>query len=174
MDIPSTVYYTRFDAPIGSMWIASSEKGVCQLSLPNKPFEPFFAWLNKAFPKASILESSEANSRPIDELQEYLKGELQSFSSPLDMHGTAFQKAVWEAVARIPYGETRSYANIAEAVGRPTAFRAVGAANGANPLPLFVPCHRVIGHNGSLTGYGGGLSLKTWLLEMEQAHLARA
>lgn len=168
--MPFTVYYTCFDTPIGQMWIASAERGVCQLSLPNKSPEPFFNWLKKTFPDASLLESFEANSNPIDELQEYLKGSLRDFSSPLDMHGTVFQKAVWEAVASIPYGETRSYADIAEWAGRPTASRAVGAANGANPLPLFVPCHRVIGRNGALTGYGGGLSLKAWLLSMEHDH----
>ena len=110
------------------------------------------------------------NERAIQEVVTYLEGKLKVFESRLDMgHGTEFQHSIWQAVAAIPYGETRSYADIAREVGRPRAVRAVGAANGANPLPIFVPCHRVIGSNGTLTGYGGGLSLKERLLNMERA-----
>ncbi len=89
------------------------------------------------------------------------------FTCPLDLHGTPFQVAVWQALVRIPYGETRSYAEIAQAIDRPRAVRAVGAANGANPVAIIVPCHRVIGSNGTLTGYGGGLPAKRWLLSLE-------
>src|SRR5439155_18130327 len=94
-------------------------------------------------------------------------GERIHFTCPLDLHGTAFQIEVWEALYRIPYGETRTYAEIARAIGRPAAVRAVGAANGANPVAILVPCHRVIGSNGTLTGYGGGLAHKKWLLDHE-------
>jgi methylated-DNA-[protein]-cysteine S-methyltransferase len=97
----------------------------------------------------------------------YFAGELRVFDLPLDMQGTAFQKRVWDALLRIPYGETRSYMQVALAVGAANAVRAVGAANGANPVPIVVPCHRVIGTNGKLTGYGGGLPLKKRLLELE-------
>jgi O-6-methylguanine DNA methyltransferase len=89
------------------------------------------------------------------------------FSCPLDLHGTPFQLAVWRALQDIPYGETRSYGQIAQLVGRPNASRAVGAANGANPVAIIVPCHRVIGSNGALTGYGGGVPTKAWLLSLE-------
>jgi len=164
------VYYAHFETPIGSMRIASTEKGVCQLGLPGQPPKSFFDWLNKTFPGTSLLESVDANSHPISELQEYLRGNLRTFVSSLDVQGTDFQRAVWQAVAGIPYSETRSYVEVAEWIQRPKASRAVGAANGANPLPLFVPCHRVIGRDGSLTGYGGGLSLKSWLLSMESDH----
>jgi methylated-DNA-[protein]-cysteine S-methyltransferase len=102
-----------------------------------------------------------------EELRAYFAGGLRVFSVPLDMEGTEFQLNVWNRLTKIPYGETRSYAQVAEAVGRPKAVRAVGAANGSNPVAIIVPCHRVIGSNGKLTGYGGGLPLKKRLLELE-------
>jgi O-6-methylguanine DNA methyltransferase len=102
------------------------------------------------------------------EVEEYLNGDRKSFSSPLDMQGTPFQMEVWNELLKIPYGETRSYGEIATAVGKPRAARAVGAAVGANPLPIIVPCHRVIGKNGSLVGFGGGLRLKERLLQLEK------
>jgi methylated-DNA-[protein]-cysteine S-methyltransferase len=101
------------------------------------------------------------------QLLAYFAGELRHFELPLAPEGTAFERRVWDAVAAIPYGATRSYAEIAQAVGSPGAARAVGAANGANPLPIVVPCHRVVGSNGALTGYGGGLKLKRRLLDLE-------
>jgi O-6-methylguanine DNA methyltransferase len=166
--VKATISYTDFDSPIGRMWIASTDAGVCQLALPRSEPEEFFLWLQRTLPQSRLVESSELNTGPIAELIAYSKGQLQDFTTSLDMWGTEFQRAVWQAVARIPYGETRSYADIARLVGRPRAFRAVGAANGANPLPLFVPCHRVIGADGALTGYGGGVALKEQLLKMEQ------
>ena len=108
-------------------------------------------------------------NRAADELHAYFAGNLRVFSVPLDMQGTEFQLSVWNNLVKIPYGETRSYAQVAEAVGRPKAVRAVGAANGSNPVAIIVPCHRVIGSSGKLTGYGGGLPLKKRLLELEGA-----
>jgi len=105
----------------------------------------------------------------VRQLRAYFDGALRIFDLPLDMQGTPFQKQVWHELERIPYGETRSYMQIAVAVGAPKAVRAVGAANGANPIPIVVPCHRVIGTSGKLTGYGGGLPLKKRLLELEGA-----
>ena len=104
-----------------------------------------------------------------DQLRAYFAGELRAFDLPLAPDGTAFQLDVWEAVSAIPYGGTASYSAIATAVGRPSACRAVGAANGRNPLPVIVPCHRVIGSAGGLTGYGGGLDRKRSLLDLEAA-----
>jgi methylated-DNA-[protein]-cysteine S-methyltransferase len=101
------------------------------------------------------------------QLRDYLAGTRRVFDLPLDMQGTPFQMRVWQYLETIPYGQTRSYAQVAEAIGAPTAVRAVGAANGANPIPIVVPCHRVIGASGRLTGYGGGLPLKQRLLELE-------
>jgi methylated-DNA-[protein]-cysteine S-methyltransferase len=103
------------------------------------------------------------------QLRAYFAGELHEFRLPLDLQGTAFQQLVWRQVATIPYGETRSYLQIATAIGSPQGVRAVGAANGANPVPIVIPCHRVIGANGNLVGYGGGLPLKKRLLELEGA-----
>jgi len=102
-----------------------------------------------------------------NQLQAYFRGSLRQFHIPLDMGGTDFQKRVWRCLEEIPYGETRSYRQIAAAIGRPAAVRAVGAANAANPVAIVVPCHRVIGAGGKLTGYGGGLALKKRLLELE-------
>jgi methylated-DNA-[protein]-cysteine S-methyltransferase len=104
------------------------------------------------------------------QLRAYFAGELRDFDLPLDMQGTAFQKRVWTELRRIPYGETRSYRDIAHSIGAPKAVRAVGSANGSNPIPIVVPCHRVIGAGGSLTGYGGGLPLKRLLLDLEARH----
>ena len=103
------------------------------------------------------------------QLQAYFAGQLRQFQVPLDMQGTGFQLGVWRQLKTIPYGETRSYLQIATAIGAPKAVRAVGAANGANPIPIIVPCHRVIGASGKLVGYGGGLPLKKRLLELEGA-----
>jgi methylated-DNA-[protein]-cysteine S-methyltransferase len=162
------VFYAALVTPIGEMHIASTGAGICKVALPSENATEFMAWLRRALPGAMLIESAEANAAAIDELQAYLQGRVTEFHTRLDMHGTEFQRAVWQAVAAIPYGETRSYGEIARSIGRPLACRAVGAANGANPLPPFVACHRVIGGNGSLTGYGGGLPLKSRLLDMER------
>jgi methylated-DNA-[protein]-cysteine S-methyltransferase len=108
------------------------------------------------------------------QLAEYSAGERRSFAFPLAPRGTEFERRVWQALTEIPYGETRSYAEIARAIGRPAACRAVGRANGRNPIALVIPCHRVIGSDGSLTGYGGGLELKRFLLDLEGAGQAAA
>lgn len=107
----------------------------------------------------------------VRQLQAYCAGELQDFQLPLDPAGTAFQRRVWTYLTTIPYGETRSYQQVAQAIGSPQAVRAVGAANGANPIAIVVPCHRVIGASGKLVGYGGGLELKRRLLDLEQGSL---
>ena len=106
------------------------------------------------------------------QLAEYFAGKRRDFALPLDPRGTAFERGVWQALVAIPYGETRSYAEVAMAIGRPTACRAVGRANGSNPIAVVIPCHRVIGSDGSLTGYGGGLHRKQWLLAHEGAPAA--
>jgi methylated-DNA-[protein]-cysteine S-methyltransferase len=105
----------------------------------------------------------------VDQLRQYFAGQRTTFELPLRPAGTAFQRAAWQALCAIPYGETRSYAQQARAVGRPTATRAIGAANGRNPIAIIVPCHRVIGSDGSLTGYAGGEAVKRWLLDHERA-----
>ncbi|MFH1942641.1 MAG: methylated-DNA--[protein]-cysteine S-methyltransferase, partial [bacterium] len=103
-----------------------------------------------------------------NQLLEYFNGTRKVFSLPIDLRGTDFQKSVWEAVRKVPYGQTRSYGDIAKAIGNPRASRAVGAANGANPIPIIIPCHRIIGSDGSITGFGGGIPLKQKLLNLEK------
>lgn len=111
--------------------------------------------------------------RVADQLAEYFAGDRRDFDIPLAPQGTPFQQRAWNALLYIPYGEVRSYGEQARMIGRPTASRAVGAANGKNPISIIVPCHRVIGANGQLTGYGGGLPLKQWLLEHERRYASR-
>jgi methylated-DNA-[protein]-cysteine S-methyltransferase len=115
-------------------------------------------------------ESNPMLRQAIEQLRAYFAGELRDFELTLDMQGTEFQKRVWGELQNIPYGETRSYSFVANTIGAPKAVRAVGAANGRNPVPIVVPCHRVIGAGGSLTGYGGGLPLKRFLLDLEARH----
>jgi methylated-DNA-[protein]-cysteine S-methyltransferase len=117
-------------------------------------------------------EASDAGADPIlakaaKQLLEYFAGECQTFDFPMQAQGSAFQQRVWTALGQIPFGTTRSYGEVAKVIGKPTASRAVGAANGKNPLAIVVPCHRVIGANGMLTGYAGGLDIKKWLLDFE-------
>jgi methylated-DNA-[protein]-cysteine S-methyltransferase len=124
---------------------------------------------------ATALPGREGESNPllrgaVAQLQAYFGGELRDFDLTLDMQGTEFQKRVWGELRTIPYGETRSYSFVANTIGAPKAVRAVGAANGRNPIPIVVPCHRVIGAGGSLVGYGGGLPLKRFLLDLEARH----
>ena len=127
----------------------------------------FFA--GEAVPQESSWEETETLKKAAAQLMEYLGGQRKAFDLPLAPAGTPFQQRVWEALAAIPYGETRSYGKLAEQVGNPKASRAVGMANNRNPIPVIIPCHRVIGANGSLMGYGGGLPLKERLLALEKA-----
>jgi O-6-methylguanine DNA methyltransferase len=141
---------------------------VCKITLGKETAKDFFGWLERHVGRAPRKpERRGLVALALDQIAEYLDGKRRDFDLPLDLRGTEFQCRMWAAVAAIPYGQTRTYADIARAIGNSKAVRAVGAANGANPLPLVVPCHRVIGSNGSLTGYGGGLDVKHKLLEME-------
>jgi O-6-methylguanine DNA methyltransferase len=131
--------------------------------------QDFFGWLERHVGQAPRKpDRSGLVALALDQIAEYLGGQRREFDLPLDVRGTDFQRRMWAAVAAIPYGEMRTYADIARVIGKPQAVRAVGAANGANPLPLVVPCHRVIGSDGSLTGYGGGLDVKRKLLDLEK------
>lgn len=121
-----------------------------------------------AVPRDASVCETELLKRTAEELREYLAGERKEFTVPLSPKGTEFQRRVWESLCAIPYGVTRSYREIADSVGCPKGFRAVGMANNRNPIPIMIPCHRVIGADGSLTGYGGGLEIKVRLLELEK------
>jgi O-6-methylguanine DNA methyltransferase len=145
------------------------------MGTPGTGREAGLAWLERRLLIERVIEDSlvEPLHQALEQLQQYFAGDPIQFSCPLDLRGTAFQQAVWQELYRIPYGQTRSYSQIAAAVGRPEAVRAVGAANGANPVAVIVPCHRVIGSHGALTGYGGGLPMKEWLLTLEGVALSR-
>jgi methylated-DNA-[protein]-cysteine S-methyltransferase len=142
------------ETPIGTLWLAGDDSGLRQIAFDGTP---------EGRPPGSLLTEA------AEQLRAYFAGRLEGFDLPLSPQGTDFQRRVWDAVAGVPYGSTTTYSDLAAAIGRPTACRAVGAANGRNPLPIVVPCHRVIGAAGTLTGYGGGLDRKRALLDLEAA-----
>jgi methylated-DNA-[protein]-cysteine S-methyltransferase len=163
------IHYASFSVPVlKRVFIASTKKGVCRMSF-NTTEKKFLAELGKQV-TGKIVKDRRPHGKVFSQLKRYLEGRLKHFDCPLDVEGTPFQKRVWSALAKIPYGETRSYKDIAKAVGRPKAFRAVGGANGANPVPIIVPCHRVIESTGGLGGYGEGIGMKRRLLDLEKAH----
>ncbi|MGB3485855.1 MAG: methylated-DNA--[protein]-cysteine S-methyltransferase [Mycobacterium sp.] len=151
--------YRMIDSPIGPLRLAGQGPVLTHLRMMNQTYEPDSAdWTldDRAFPDV------------VEQLADYFAGRLQSFDVRIQLAGTPFQQSVWEALRSIPYGETRTYGEIARQIGSPTAFRAVGLANGHNPIAVIVPCHRVIGANGNLTGFGGGLDRKSTLLNLEK------
>ncbi len=164
-----TLYWSCAASPYGACVVLATNKGICWTGTPGTSADEGFAWARRHLQAEHIVKGEKIAPlmQAMDELRRYLAGEHVQFTCPLDLYGTAFQVAVWEELFRIPYGQTRTYAEIAKAIGRPMAVRAVGAANGANPVAIIVPCHRVIGSNGTLTGYGGGLPTKQWLLSLE-------
>jgi methylated-DNA-[protein]-cysteine S-methyltransferase len=159
----SQVYYSTFQSPVGPLLLAGSKAGLLLVSFAsgNRPKNVDPEWRPDT---TAFLEV-------VQQLQSYFAGERKNFDLALILEGTDFQKRVWTALRKIPYGETISYKELAEMIGSPKAVRAVGAANGANPIPIIIPCHRVIGNDGSLTGFGGGLPLKKQLLELESHQL---
>lgn len=161
----TTLRFRTMQSPVGQLTLAGRDDRLMHLRMVDQTYEPSReGWVadDGAFPDA------------VEQLQAYFTGELTEFDLRLDMAGTAFQEKVWAALLTIPYGETRSYGEIARQIGAPGAFRAVGLANGHNPIGIIVPCHRVIGANGSLTGYGGGIDRKRALLEMEKSRVSPA
>jgi len=161
------LHVARFESPVGTLLAATSERGLAYLELPHASGRGFAGWRRAAAPKAHVVEGFAPNRAAVAQVCEYLDGKRRRFELALDLRGTPFQRAVWEALLAIPYGETRTYGELARAIGRPGAMRAVGAANGANPVPLVVPCHRVVAAGGRLGGFGGGLALKKRLLALE-------
>ncbi|MDK2823981.1 MAG: methylated-DNA-[protein]-cysteine S-methyltransferase [Clostridia bacterium] len=147
--------------------IAITDKGLCRILQPQESFSVLESWVAKHFPQATLIYDQYKLTPYLAQFQEYFQGQRKTFNLPLDLRGTDFQMSVWRALQEIPYGTTKSYLEIAQLVNKPAAVRAVGAANGANPIPIVVPCHRVIGKNGLLTGYRGGLEIKEELLKIE-------
>jgi methylated-DNA-[protein]-cysteine S-methyltransferase len=156
------MYYCYLDTPIGDLLLAGDDGALCLVGFPEGSMrrDPEADWIYNEKPFAVARQ----------QLTEYFAGERREFDLPLKLNGTEFQMSVLRALQQIPYGETTSYADIAERIGRPKAVRAVGAANGRNPIPIIVPCHRVIGSHGDLTGFGGGLDTKEALLRLEAEH----
>ncbi|MBB5787424.1 methylated-DNA--[protein]-cysteine S-methyltransferase [Jiangella mangrovi] len=152
-----TTYWTTIDSPVGTLWLTGDGTALTGLYMERPAVLDLPGWVED--------DTSFAAAR--EQLAAYFAGELREFSLPLNPVGTPFQQQVWAALRAIPYGETRSYREIAEQLGRPTASRAVGAANGRNPISVIVPCHRVVGSSGVLTGYAWGLERKRALLDLE-------
>ncbi|HET7557874.1 MAG TPA: methylated-DNA--[protein]-cysteine S-methyltransferase [Rhodanobacteraceae bacterium] len=158
-------FHDHLESPIGPLLLVADEGGLTYIGLPRR---------GTAQAAPDDARHAPAKLRAArHQFDEYFSGTRHAFDLPLHPHGTPFQLEVWGALLAIPYGETTSYAVIAQRIGRPNAVRAVGAANGANPLSIIVPCHRVIGSDGDLTGYGGGLPAKRWLLAHERMHAPR-
>lgn len=158
----SALFYTEIDdSPVGPLLLAGDADAlhVLAFGVGSRPREIDADW---------IPDTKGVLSHVRKELDRYFEGRLRAFTTPLAFNGTPFQNAVWKALTRIPYGETISYLDLAKRIDNPKAVRAVGMANGANPIAIIVPCHRVIGSNGSLTGFGGGLPTKRALLELEK------
>lgn len=153
------MYYCYLDTPIGELLLAGEDGALCLIGFPEGKM--------RRDPEANWIYNEAPFEKPIAQLNEYFSGERQEFDLPLKLNGTVFQLEVLEELRRIPYGETTSYGDIAQRIGRPKAVRAVGAANGRNPIPIVVPCHRVIGSGGALVGFGGGLNTKEALLRLE-------
>jgi len=155
-----TTHYAITDSPIGELLVLGDEASVHGLLMNGDG--TFDAR------KQELTQDQEAFEDTIEQLEQYFAGDRDEFDLPLEPQGTEFQRSVWKALERIPFGETRSYGEIAAEVGRPKAARAVGMANNRNPIAVIVPCHRVIGAGGALVGYAGGLERKTWLLDHER------
>jgi len=163
--VPEAFFLTHYHSPLGTYILASSQRGVVCVETEDKAPTCLARWKREGIQVKD--GGSKYNDTVAGELDEYFAGRLHEFTVPLDLRGTPFQRQVWELLRGIPYGETRSYSQIAHALGRPAAVRAVGGANARNPVSIIVPCHRVIGSDGTLTGYGGGLDKKEALLKLE-------
>jgi methylated-DNA-[protein]-cysteine S-methyltransferase len=159
----STTFYTQIESPVGPLLLAADEAGLREILFVNGR--------HRAQPEPSWKQDRAPLEKTIRQLHAYFAGELEDFDLPLAPEGTPFQLGVWRRLCDIPYGQTISYGELASRIGNPKASRAVGLANGSNPIPIVIPCHRVIGSNGKLTGYGGGLPIKEKLLALERRQL---
>ena len=153
------IYYEQMPSPIGPLFLVADDEGLREVrfELDRRPHTPQEGWVHSPQKLAEVRR----------QLEEYFSGDRLTFNLPLKLLGTEFQQSVWHALTTIPYAVTTSYGRISQQIQRPKASRAVGAANGRNPIPIIIPCHRVIGSNGTLTGFAGGLAVKQWLLEHE-------
>lgn len=154
--------YDIIDSPLGPILIAATSKGLCYVNFQNG--------LNKRIPDHEWVRNETRLSEVKEQISAYFAGTLKTFILPLDLKGTEFQRNVWSALQKIPYGTTMTYGELAQQIGKPKAARAVGNANNANPIPIIIPCHRVIGSRGELIGYAGGVEIKSALLKFEANH----
>ncbi|HEY7427402.1 MAG TPA: methylated-DNA--[protein]-cysteine S-methyltransferase, partial [Gemmataceae bacterium] len=158
-----TLSYYRASSPVGPLFMAASAKGLVRLEFQGRE--------QTLDPRTIELKESKQELIPyLRQIDEYFSGFRREFTCPLDLRGTEFQLKCWQALLQIPYGETRTYGDLARTINHPTAFRAVGMSNNRNPIAIVVPCHRVIASDGTLCGYGGGLDIKQKLLDLERAH----
>lgn len=167
------IYWTELAFEDWKLHVAATPDGLCFVGSQDGGLQELEAWARARLPEGELVRDEERLRPYLAELAEYLIGKRERFTVPLDLRGTSFQKAVWAALGDIPYGQTQSYSDIAERIRRPAAVRAVGAAIGANPVLISIPCHRVVGKNGALTGYRGGLEMKTRLLGLERGEGAK-
>ena len=165
----NTVTLGTIETPIGSLGAAFTARGLGRLAFADEGLAACEAWARRWLPDAPIAYGGPSIDALAAQLAAYFDGRLRDFDIPCDLRGTPFQLAAWHGLLEVVYGQVRSYAAHAAAIGHPRAIRAVGAANGANPIPILVPCHRLIGSSGSLIKYGGGLDVKRRLLELEGA-----
>ncbi len=161
------VYCTSFDSKIGLIYIASTDKGVCKISVPRQTKRDFLGWLRENFDDNEVADNKSHNKEIIDQLNRYFNGKLAKFTCATDMRGTPFQLRVWKELLKISYGTTISYKQLAKRLGTSRGFQAIGRANAANPIPIIVPCHRVLGTDGTLIGYASGVKTKEFLLKLE-------
>ena len=166
----ATILLEECRTPFGTIHLAATGQGLCRITVPGEELMDLLAWIERRLPSADVLQASGALDSAVSALCQFFDG-VPLPPMPIDLIGTVFQQAVWNAVLAIPYGETRSYADIARSIGHPLAGRAVGSANAANPLPFVVPCHRVIGADGTIKGYPGGIITRRMLLELEGVRL---
>jgi methylated-DNA-[protein]-cysteine S-methyltransferase len=162
MSIATMSYYTELESPVGQLLLRGDGIALTGMYMQKQRYRPTLP--------DHYIRDDKMFARICDQLNAYFAGELQTFDVPLAPQGTEFQRTVWKALLDIPFGVTESYGGLAKRIGHDGAARAVGLANGHNPIGIIIPCHRVIGANGSLTGYGGGIERKQWLLEHERRH----
>jgi O-6-methylguanine DNA methyltransferase len=165
------IVYSVIDSPIGPIVVAATERGLCRVLFSTAPNGDKRRLIGG---DQNVKLDRQAVAPYVKQIKGYFEGKRREFDLPLDVEGTSFQKRAWEAIGRIPYGETRSYGEVAREAGYPRAARAVGGAANANPVPLVIPCHRLIGADGSLVGYAPGLEIKRWLLDFEKRLAAKS
>ena len=163
------LFYTTVTLLERPFILAATERGLCYVDSSETTLTDLTSWVKRSMPTFNLIEDYQFMKPYIQQLDAYLKGELTEFDVPLAINGTKFQLTVWEALREIPYGKTVNYSNIAQQINQPNATRAVANAIGANPILIFIPCHRVIGKDGSLTGFRAGVNLKRQLLTIENA-----